>query len=199
MLKHLVIASLAGTLGLTAAIAQDHAGHETPAPQTAAHDHGAKPAADQGGAQVPSSLVAEHHKIHNDLAAAIAAGGKTGEAAKHVEELLAAHFAKEEKHAMKPLGLLVPLARGEKISAEVAKQVIADTEVLRKEYDQMLKEHGEIRRAVRVLRAAAQDEKQSAAIAFADALALHAQNEEQVLYPAALLVGDRLASQHAGH
>jgi hypothetical protein len=54
----------------------------------------------------------------------------------------------------------------------------------------MLQEHTKIRAATEKLRVAAQTEKDSAYEQFAEALTLHARTEEEVLYPAAILVGD---------
>lgn len=54
----------------------------------------------------------------------------------------------------------------------------------------MLEEHGRIRAAAEKLRSAAHDEKASAQERLAETLAAHAQTEEEILYPAAMLVGD---------
>lgn len=55
---------------------------------------------------IPYSLKVEHDELHLQLEKAINAGGKTGDAAKIVAELLHPHFKKEEEYAMPPLGLL---------------------------------------------------------------------------------------------
>jgi hemerythrin superfamily protein len=54
----------------------------------------------------------------------------------------------------------------------------------------MLEEHKQIRAATETLLAAAREEKATAPEQFARDLLLHAQSEEEVLYPAAILVGD---------
>src|SRR3546814_17330964 len=61
----------------------------------------------------PDFIKVEHEELHKELAKAIAAGGKTGEAARAVEAALEPHFEREEIYAMPPLGLLGPLSRGE--------------------------------------------------------------------------------------
>jgi hypothetical protein len=61
---------------------------------------------------------------------------------------------------------------------------------LRRELPGMLQEHGRIRSAVQALRTAAQAERNAPAARLAEELALHAESEEEVLYPAAILVGD---------
>ena len=57
------------------------------------------------------------------------------------------------------------------------------------ETPRMLAEHQGIVVALRSLITAAQDERQDDIVEFAEALMLHAQTEEEVLYPAAILVG----------
>lgn len=57
----------------------------------------------------------------------------------------------------------------------------------------MLAEHEQIVGALEKLRAAAKPAGQADYDRFAEVLTLHAQNEEQVRYPAALLVGEFVA------
>jgi iron-sulfur cluster repair protein YtfE (RIC family) len=54
----------------------------------------------------------------------------------------------------------------------------------------MLEEHKQIRVAVEQLRTAAREEQATRYERLAEELALHAQTEEEVLYPAAVLVGE---------
>jgi hypothetical protein len=54
----------------------------------------------------------------------------------------------------------------------------------------MLEEHVRIRAAVDELRFAAEAEHSPMFLRLADQLALHARSEEEVLYPAAVLVGE---------
>ncbi len=150
----------------------------------AEHGHEAHAAA------IPASLRAEHHALHDRLTRATHAGGQTGKAARALEAVMMPHFQEEERIAMPPLGLLAPLARGEWPAD--AGPIIAMTDELRRAWPRMLEEHARIAALVKALRAAAAAEKQADAAAFADALALHARMEEEILYPAALLVGDRL-------
>lgn len=143
--------------------------------------------------QIPSALRNEHEQLHAKLAAAISAGGRTGEAATEVEKLLEPHFKKEEQYAMPLLGLLPSVAAG-KMPTE-SKNVIALSERLKSEMPGMLREHAAIAAAVQRLRAAALLERQSAAAQFAEALMAHAQQEEQIHYPSAVLVGEFIKSR----
>jgi len=102
--------------------------------------------------------------------------------------LLDPHFQREDQIALPPLGLLGPLAAGETPAGMEEALVMSDA--LRKELPRMLDEHKRIRAATDKLRAIAREEKASVHEQFAEALALHARTEEEVLYPAAILVGD---------
>jgi hypothetical protein len=86
------------------------------------------------------------------------------------------------------LGLLAPLSRGELPPG--AGDVLPLTDALTRELPQMLEEHKQIRAAVEQLRTAARQEQSTRYERLAEELALHAQTEEEVLYPAAVLVGE---------
>lgn len=141
--------------------------------------------------EIPKSLTKEHEELHETLVRATKEPGPTGEAAREVARLLHPHFVKEEEFALPPLGLLARLARGD-VSGDMA-EVLTMTRRLKDEFAAMLGEHQQIVGALEKLRAAAKRGGQPEYERFADALTLHAQNEEQVLYPAALLVGEFVA------
>jgi len=139
---------------------------------------------------VPHALKVEHDQLHHDLTQAIQSGGLTGTAAEVVADALHAHFESEEKYALQPLGLLPALAEG-KIIPEMA-QVLPLTDTLKAELPRMLEEHQAIVDALKQLITAAQQEGKLEHADFAKKLMLHAQNEEEVAYPAALLIGEYL-------
>ena len=118
------------------------------------------------------------------------AGGKVGEAAKGIARVLHDHFVKEEEFALPPIGLLSALARGE--VDENMKSVLRMTDRLKAELPQMLEEHKAVVAALENLIAAAEVENKPEHARFAEKLMLHAQTEEEVLYPAAILVGEYL-------
>ena len=88
-----------------------------------------------------------------------------------------------------PLGLLAPLAGGNNVTPAM-RAILPITDSLRTELPRMLEEHKAIHAATVKLGEAGKAANNAAAIQFAETLALHAQNEEEILYPAALLVGD---------
>jgi hypothetical protein len=143
--------------------------------------------------QIPESIRHEHEAIHSALVAATRASGRVGEAAKKLAEVLHPHFVREEEIALPPLGLLAPLAAGDTLPEAQSSAAAKMTGALRAELPRMLEEHVRIRAAVAELRAAAEAAGAEAQVELADTLALHARTEEEVLYPAALVVGDLLA------
>lgn len=131
--------------------------------------------------------------MHHELAAATKAPGPVGEAARTVAKLLHPHFVDEEAFALPPLGLLAKLARGERISD--AASVTAMTDRLKAELPRMLAEHQTITAALRNLESTARAAGDETRVRLATKIIAHAQAEEEVMYPAAILVGEYLRRQ----
>lgn len=145
--------------------------------------------------EIPKSMQVEHKEIHSALVRATRAKGRVGAAAKEVAKVLDPHFKREEQIALPPLGLLAPLAAGDPVPEPAASEALKMSDSLRAELPRMLEEHKRIRAAVEKFRAAARAEKAPAYERLAERLALHAQTEEEVSYPAAILVGDILRAR----
>jgi hypothetical protein len=137
--------------------------------------------------QTPESIGSEHRELHELLAGATKEPGRVGEAARKLEAALAPHFKREEEIATPPLGLLGQLAH--EPAAREMRQILPMTDALEAELPKMLKEHEAIRAAVAGFRAAAVEAKRDDYVRFCDHLAAHARQEEELLYPAAILVG----------
>jgi hypothetical protein len=141
-------------------------------------------------AQTPESLEFEHRELREQLDRAAAASGRTGEAAREVMKVLAPHIRLEREFAMPPLCAIAQIARGE-ITPDMAR-FIDKTDAFKAELPRMLDEHKLIVEALRSLMQAAAAEKQPGAAQFAQKMIQHAQLEEEILYPAAILVGEYL-------
>jgi hypothetical protein len=139
---------------------------------------------------IPKPLREEHAELHRDLGALIKSGGQVGRAARRVAERLHPHFVKEEKLAMPPLGLLRPMMAGK--GTVKAGEVMDLMERLAAQIPAMFREHRQIVGALQGLASAGRKERNGAARRFAQRLLLHARIEEDVLYPASLLVGEYL-------
>lgn len=139
---------------------------------------------------IPEPLRVEHHEIYAALDDATRVGGATGSAAERAMTVLRPHFEKEERFALPQLGALETLTRqGATLSPELQADLIARTESLRAELPVMLEEHRRISAALREMRQAAQSEQRSDIAELAGKIMAHAGMEEEILYPAALLVG----------
>ena len=69
-------------------------------------------------------------------------------------------------------------------------KIIDMTEKLKSELKNMLEEHKTITLALETLKSIAQKENRNDIVKFADELVLHAQTEEEVLYPTSILIGE---------
>ena len=139
---------------------------------------------------IPSPLKREHEELHKELTRATNVAGKIGDAARAVAQILHPHFVKEEEYALPPLGMLPRLAAGD-VTPEMA-DVLALTERLKAELPQMLEEHKAIVAALHHLVEVAKQEQKLEYAHFAEQLMLHAQMEEEVLYPTAIMISEYL-------
>ena len=139
-------------------------------------------------AGIPSSIRAEHHEVQEALGRATKLAGRTGLAARALAALLQPHFEREEQIALPPLAMLAPLARDPRAPAPA--WLLPMTDSLRRELPQMLREHVAIQAATRRLGETARSEGQPSVAQLTDKLLQHASSEEEILYPAAILVGD---------
>jgi hypothetical protein len=146
--------------------------------------------------RVPESMRVEHAEIHDALVRATKVSGRVGAAARELAETLHPHFVREEEIALPPLGLLAPLARGEMTPG--MRDVLRLTDALRQELPRMLEEHAAIRAATRRLSEVARAEGNVEVVQLAESLARHAQAEEELFYPAAVLIGDLVRARSGG-
>jgi hypothetical protein len=149
---------------------------------------------DEEQLEIPASLAIEHRELHTTLDALTKLPGTTGMAAFRVAELIHEHFKSEEAFAMPPLPLLRALAEGADVPGS-AQAAIAMSDRLRADWPIMLHEHKVIREALTVLAVEARAESRPAVLPFVEKLKLHAQQEEEILYPAAIQVGEYLKLQ----
>ena len=154
----------------------------------AQHDHRLEGPVKDLQFRVPESIRVEHEKIHTELVRAAALSGPVGEAARKLAAVLHPHFVREEQIALPPLGLLAALARGEHDPG--MQRVLPMTDSLRAELPRMLQEHKAIQAATLRLGEVARAAKNESVARLAEDLKLHAKSEEEVFYPAAILIGD---------
>ncbi len=144
----------------------------------------------------PPSANKSHEELLQLLLSVQRLPGKTGSLAEVLAKGLQVHMDKEESYALPLLGILKDVLDG-KLSRASAQRANKLYVKMREEYPGMLKGHREIVRLLSRLKKIGAQEGHLTAIRFAEALEQHSQEEEEILYPAALLAG-RLASGHAG-
>ncbi|MGE5564564.1 MAG: hemerythrin domain-containing protein [Parcubacteria group bacterium] len=137
--------------------------------------------------KTPTSIHEEHQEIHATLERATHEPGELGESARALAALLDPHFKREEEIATPPLSLLAPLSHGP--ATRRMREVLPMTQALERELPKMLAEHRKIGEARERFEAAARKANRDDYVRFSETLAHHAKQEEEVLYPAAILVG----------
>lgn len=140
--------------------------------------------------EIPSSIKDEHSHLHEMLGKAAAEKGALGESARHLIDVLHPHFLREEEIASPPLGLLLPLSQGKTVAG--SEKILEKTRTLEKEMPQMLADHVGIQNAADQFQKEAEKSGHKDYVEFSMKLKQHVQQEEQILYPAAILVGKYL-------
>ena len=143
----------------------------------------------------PPSMEKEHQDIWQLFIGVQNLPGKTGAIAGKLAKDLKLHIDKEESLALPLLGILRDLADG-KLNASTAKRASLISSRFEKEYPGMLHGHKELYKLLERLRDVADKEGHLTAVRFAVMVEKHSQEEEEVLYPAAILAG-RTASRQA--
>jgi len=140
----------------------------------------------------PSSAEKAHQELLHLLVKVQQSSGKTGSLAEGLAKSLRVHMEREETLAMPLLGLLPDLV-SKKPSRATATRASRLYSKMLKEYPGMLHGHREIIKILDRLKKIAAEEGHLTAIRFAETLEQHSKQEEEILYPAALLAG-RVAS-----
>jgi hypothetical protein len=143
--------------------------------------------------KAPPSLRREHEELHADLARAGQMPGLLGQTAREVARIMHPHFLREDEYAIPPLSLLPRLARGD-VTPEMA-DVLPLIARLKEEMPLMIEEHRAILGAVRAFALAAESDGDEKCTRLAAELMVHAQLEEEVLYPAAVLIGEYIKAK----
>lgn len=142
--------------------------------------------------KIPKSIQHEHESLCAELKNVIDTGGAVGEKAKLLRDALAAHLAKEEKYALPPLGLLLSLSEGR---WEIDQQeAVKMAEMLYLKRSEMKKDHEKILKYLNDLKELLGEEDSFRTKQFVKDFMLHIELEDQVLYPATILVGNYLSN-----
>jgi hypothetical protein len=144
---------------------------------------------------VPLTIREEHASLARALEDAGRRPGRIGESARRLADVMRPHFAKEEELALPLLAVLRTVASGETPSDP--ERYVNLAAALDIELATMLEEHREIAAAARALVEAARAGKRPEIAEFGEHLLRHAGSEEEITYPAAVLVGRYLSVMSA--
>lgn len=139
---------------------------------------------------VPTLLLNEHDSLLRDLKTISVHHDSTGRIAVELYDLLDHHFQEEEDYVLPPLGLLVSLS-GDSLP-ENTTAILRMIDKLKAQSPHMSAEHQMIKLLVNDLRNTAKVEGHAEVEIFRNDLLKHAQMEEEILFPAALLIGEYL-------
>lgn len=140
--------------------------------------------------KIPKAIQHGHENLCSELEAIINEGGEIGKKAKILNEVMIPHFEKEEKYALPPLGLLLELSEGRwEIDKEEAIKMADNLHIKLAEMNQ---DHTKILKFLQELKYVSEAENNFQAKYFVRSLTLHIELEDQVLYPATILIGNYL-------
>ncbi len=143
--------------------------------------------------RIPESLQLSHRQLNAALLEAMQAGGETKIAAEAVAKLSESHLQKEDKGILRVLGFLKPLAADEIGLADFRE--CAELDEIEASEISLRQEHPALIAAVEKLRAIAIEEDADAALDVAERLLMRIRLDEEIFYPAALLIRSYLRLQ----
>lgn len=143
-----------------------------------------------GKPAVPTSLKNTHAEILDHIHHLTLTKDSSVQVALKLEELMLHHFKEEENIILPPLGLLPALAKGE-IPKE-SQDLPLFTDQLKTQMDHMSAEHQLIKAYIEELKQASKKENLPAISIFENEVSQHATSEEEIFFPASILVGEYL-------
>jgi hypothetical protein len=143
-----------------------------------------------GKPEVPSSIKKDHENLLDQIHRITLFQDSAGLVAIKLNDLMQHHFKEEEDFVLPPLGLLPLLTSGK--LPEQSKEVIQLCEKLKSQLLHLSVEHQLIKAYMDELMQAAANENHPEIIELEQELQKHANTEEEVFFPAAILIGEYL-------
>lgn len=143
-----------------------------------------------GKPEVPSTLKNTHAELLAQLHQFTLIKDSSAKFSLKLQELMLHHFKEEEDFILPPLGLLPSLVSGQ--LPEKTKDIIKFSGNIRSQMDHLSAEHQLIKAYIEELKKASTAANQPKVIEFEKEVSKHAVSEEEVYFPAAILVGEYL-------
>ena len=140
--------------------------------------------------KVPSSIKTSHVYLLEQILKMTLFKDSSGRVAIKLEELMQHHFKEEEDFILPPLGLLPSLAKDQ--VPEQSKELILLSENVETQLDHMSAEHQLIQAFLEELKQASNKENLPEIIEFENEVIKHASSEEEIYFPASILIGKYL-------
>ena len=143
-----------------------------------------------GKPEVPSSIKKTHATLLEQIHKMTLYKDSSGRVAIKLEGMMEHHFKEEEDFILPPLGLL-PLLANDQIP-EQSKEIIHLSEKVKSQLNHMSAEHQLIKAYLEELKQASNIENLPEIIEFENEVFKHATSEEEVFFPASILIGEYL-------
>jgi hypothetical protein len=143
--------------------------------------------------RVPGSVKEEYESLYQSLKDAVNVPGNVGTAAKDAFRLVQQHYNKDCEFALPPLKYL-PTIAGENLTGEIEKIHNMSTR-LKRQLPHMRKEVVNITAALEKLAEVSLREEKREYHHLARGFIMFLEREDQVLYPAAVLIGDLIQAK----
>lgn len=148
-----------------------------------------------GKPEMPSSIKKTHEYLLEQIHKITSYKDSSGRAAIKIEELMHHHFKEEEDVVLPLLGLLSSLANDQ--MPEQIKNIILLSEKVRPLMNHLSAEHQLIKAYLEELKQASDSEHRPEILEFEKEVSKHAISEEEVYFPAAILIGEYLKLKSA--
>lgn len=139
--------------------------------------------------KVPQAIRLEHVEMREQLYALTKENSDLGVAARDVMELFYMHAAKEEERVLPALEVLPALAEGKITDSMRSLKQIAD-DLRGGLYGELFEDHKAIVASLKNISQSALAQGRKELVKFVERFILHAQMEEEILYPAALVTAE---------
>ena len=138
----------------------------------------------------PESLRVSHDEARAEFLRATTQGGRIAVAATRLSQICLPHFLREEKFVFPILGLLPELTR-DSVRSEMAELLPLISNIDAK-HDVLDNQHQSIHSAIGALLEASHREKNREFAEFAHKMLIHEKVEDEVIYPAVVVIGNYL-------